>query len=53
LASPQFNEDAPADRGDDEMISFGGVDVVAHPIKKIIPTNTMANGLDTPPLCGP
>jgi hypothetical protein len=53
LASDQFNEDASLDRtGGDEMISSGGVDVVAHPAKKNAATNMIASDLDTQPLCG-
>jgi hypothetical protein len=53
LASDQFNEDASLDMiGGDEMISSGGVGVVAHPAKKIAVTNTIASDLDTQPLCG-
>ena len=47
----QFNEGDPSDRGGDETISFGGVDVVAHPAKRIIATKMTASGLDTQPLC--
>ena len=53
LVSDQFNEDALLDMiGGDEMISSGGVDVVAHPAKKNAATNSIADDLDTQPLCG-
>jgi hypothetical protein len=53
LASDQFNKDASLDKiGGDEMISSGGVDVVAHPAKKNAATNMIASDLDTQPLCG-
>jgi hypothetical protein len=53
LASDQFNEDAPLNIiGGDEMISSGGIDVVAHPAKKNAATNMIAGDLDTPSLCG-
>jgi len=53
LASDQFNEGVSLDMiGSDEMISSGGVDVVAHPTKKIAVTNMIARDLDTRSLCG-
>jgi hypothetical protein len=53
LVSDQFNEEASLDMiGGDEIISSGGVDVVAHPAKKINATKRTAHGLDTQPLCG-
>jgi hypothetical protein len=53
LVSDQFNEDALLDMiGGDEMISSGGVDVVAHPAKKNAATNMIAGDLDTQSLCG-
>jgi hypothetical protein len=53
LVSDQFNEDASLDMtGGDEMLSSGGVDVVAHPAKKNAAMNMIAGDLDTQPLCG-
>jgi hypothetical protein len=53
LVSDQFNEDVSLDMiGGDEMISSGGVDVVAHPAKKNAATNRIASDLDTRSLCG-
>jgi len=53
LVSDQFSEDASLDMiGGDEMISSGGVDVVAHPAQKNAATNMIASDLDTQPLCG-
>ena len=52
LASDQFNEDAPADRGGDEMVSFGMVGVEEHPARRIAAPTMMAAGLNIRSLCG-
>jgi hypothetical protein len=52
LGSVQFNEAAPADRGGDEMVSFGMVGVEAHPAKRIAAPMMMATGLNMRSLCG-
>jgi hypothetical protein len=38
--------------GGDEMISSGGVDVVAHPARRIAAPTMMAAGLNIRSLCG-
>jgi len=50
--SVQFNEDTPADRGGDEMVSFGMVGVEEHPARRIAAPTMMAAGLNIRSLCG-
>jgi hypothetical protein len=52
LVSDQFNEDVPADRGGDEMVSSGMVGVEAHPARRIAAPTMMAAGLNIRSLCG-
>ena len=52
LVSDQFNEDVPADRGGDEMVSSGMVGVEAHPARRTAAPTMMAAGLNIRSLCG-
>ena len=52
LVSDQFNEDAPADRGGDEMVSSGMVGVEEHPARRIAALTMMAARLNIRSLCG-
>jgi hypothetical protein len=52
LASDQFNEDASADRGGDEMVSSGMVGVEAHPARRIAAPTMMTARLNIRSLCG-
>ncbi len=48
----QFNEEVSPDAAVGEMVSCGGVGVVAQPAKKISAQKKMPVGLNTHPLCG-